>query len=154
VDGLLIRSLWFVVLVMLVAAMLSAVVSPVYAAEGQYIANNTPAYVSSATNLGEEDPSRTIEVSIWLQPYSRSMLDALAQDLYNPTSPSYRQWLKSSEIAARFAPTSAEAKTVQDFFESKNLKVFRIGKNNFYVRARGRWLTSRTLSTYKSITIR
>jgi subtilase family serine protease len=76
-------------------------------------------------------------VSIWLQPHDRSALDALAHDLYNPNSVNYRRWLKSSDVATRFASTAAEAKTVQDFFESNNLKVVRVGPNNFYVRAQG-----------------
>jgi hypothetical protein len=48
--------------------------------KGQYIADNTPAYVSSATNLGEVDPYKMIEVSIWLQPHGRSTLDALPSE--------------------------------------------------------------------------
>src|SRR5580658_7321613 len=100
--------------------MLSGSVFPAYGADGQYIANNTPAYVSSATNLSAVDASQTIEVSIWLQPHDRSALDALAQSLYDPNSSNYRHWLKGSEIAARFAPTAAEAKTIQDFFQANN----------------------------------
>jgi len=111
--------------------------APANASGGQYIANNTPAYVSTATNLGAVDPSQTIEVSIWLQPHNRSALDAVAVDLYNPNSPNYRHWLKRSDIVAQFAPTPAEARTVQEFFESNHLKVVRIGPDNFYVRAQG-----------------
>jgi len=107
------------------------------AVDGNLVAHNTPGYVATARNLGAVDASRTIEVSIWLQPRNRSALDALARDLYNPNSPNYRHWLKNADIAAQFAPTTAEAKTVQDFFESNNLKVVSVGPNNFYVRARG-----------------
>ncbi len=123
--------------VALFSAVLTTIVLPVGAADGQFIPNNTPAYVASAKNLGAADSSRTIEVSIWLNPHNRAALDALASSLYNPKSSNYRHWLKSSEIASRFAPPAAEAKTVQDFFESNNLKVVSVGPNNFYVRARG-----------------
>jgi subtilase family serine protease len=126
-----------VCLVAFLTAMLTTIVVPVRAADGQFIPNNTPAYVASAKNLGTANPSQTIAVSIWLNPHNRAALDALASDLYNPKSSSYRHWLKSSDIAARFAPTAAEAKTVQEFFESNSLKVVRVGPNNFYVRARG-----------------
>jgi subtilase family serine protease len=136
-DGWLVRPWRFAVFLMLITALLPEVVPPAYAGDGQYIANSTPGFVSSATNLGSANASTTIEVSIWLQPHNRSALDALAEDLYNPTSPSYRRWLKSSEIASRFAPTAAEAKTVAEFFASNNLKVVSVGPNNFYVRARG-----------------
>ncbi len=132
-----IRHVWLIALVLLGLMILPVVVLPANAVDGQYIANNTPGYVFSATNLGPADASQTITVSIWLQPHNRSALDALAQDLYNPSSPSYRHWLKSSDIAAQFAPTAAEAKTVQEFFESNHLKIVGVGPDNFYVRAQG-----------------
>jgi subtilase family serine protease len=137
VDGPLMPRLRFVVFALLLSSMLCGTVLPAYAADGQYIANNTPAYVSSAKNLGAAEASETIEVSIWLQPHNRAALDDVARDLYDPNSPNYRHWLKSSEIAAQFAPTAAEAKTVQEFFESNNLKIVSVGPNNFYVRAQG-----------------
>jgi subtilase family serine protease len=120
-----------------VASLIACMALPAFAASGQYIVHNTPKYVSTAKNLGTEDPSKTIEVSIWLQPHNRTAMDALAKQLYDRTSPNYRQFLKHSEIAARFYPTAAEAKTVQQFFESHNLNVVRVGPDNFYVRARG-----------------
>ena len=121
----------------LLLTLIAAVAVPATAASGKFIAHNTPAYVATAKNLGTEDPSKTVEVSIWLNPHHRAQLDALAQRLYDRTSPSYRHFLKQSQIAARFAPTAAEAKTVQQFFEAHNLKVVRTGPNNFFVRARG-----------------
>lgn len=120
-----------------VASLIACMALPAFAASGQYIAHNTPKYVSTAKNLGTEDPSKTIEVSLWLQPHNRSQMDALAKQLYDRTSSNYRQFLKHSEIAARFYPTAEEAKTVQQFVESHSLKLVRIGPDNFYVRARG-----------------
>jgi subtilase family serine protease len=94
--------------------------------------------------LGAENAAKTIDVAIWLQPHNRTELDALARDLYNPASASYRQWLTASEIVARFAPTAEEAKTVQEFVASKKLKVLSVDPNNFYVRARGTVATVET----------
>jgi len=104
---------------------------------GGKIPHNTPGYVATAKVLGAEDPSKVIDVSIWLNLHNRSGLDALAQQVYDRTSPNYRHWLKRADFAARFAPTAAEAKTVQQFFESHNMKVVTTGPNNFFVRARG-----------------
>src|ERR1700723_2356232 len=101
------------------------------------IANNIPSYVATAKNLGAEDSAKVIEVSIWLQLHNRSQFDALTQSLYDRTSSSYHRWLKPNDIAARFAPTAQEAKTVQQFFAAHNLTVVKTGPNNFYVRARG-----------------
>jgi subtilase family serine protease len=101
------------------------------------IANNTPAYVSSAQKLGPEDPRKVIEVSIWLQPHNRAQLDALAESLYDKSSPNYRHWLKASGLRTKFAPTAQEAKMVREYLQAHNLTVLKTGANNFYVRARG-----------------
>jgi subtilase family serine protease len=123
--------------VIFTALTLATCVRPALAADSKFIAQNTPAFVSTSNIVRTEDPSKTMEVSIWLNPHNRAELDTLASDLYDPKSPQYRHWLKSSDIAARFAPTAAEAKTVQTFLESQNLKVVSVGPNNFYVRASG-----------------
>ncbi len=101
------------------------------------IANNTPKFAASATNLGAVEPATEIEVSVWLHAHNKAELDNLSKELYNPSSPNYRHWLSKSDIEARFAPTASEAKLVEEFFTSHNLKVTSVGPNNFYVRARG-----------------
>ncbi|MGA9393012.1 MAG: S53 family peptidase [Candidatus Sulfotelmatobacter sp.] len=110
---------------------------PADAVVRQFIAHNTPSYVATAKNLGTEDPTKTIEVSVWLNPHNRDQMDTTARDLYDHNSPNYRHWLTRSQIVERFAPTAEEAKTVQQFFESHNLKVVKVGRDNFFVRARG-----------------
>src|SRR5580704_4700860 len=106
-------------------------------AGGKLVTNNTPSYVATAKNLGTEDSAKVIEVSIWLQVHNRSQFDALTQSLYDRTSPNYHHWLKRKDIAARFAPTPQEAKTVRQFLRAHNLKIVKTGPINFYVRARG-----------------
>lgn len=128
------QTIW---LYAVVATLIAGVALPALAASGQFIAHNTPRYVSTAKNLGTVDASKTIEVSIWLQPHNRAEMDALARQMYDRTSANYRHFLNRAQIAARFAPTTEEAKTVQQFFESHNLSVVRVGPENFYVRARG-----------------
>jgi subtilase family serine protease len=123
---------WFAIVIAINCAPLSA-----STAGGKLVANSTPNYVATAKNLGAEDSAKVIEVSIWLQLHHRSQFDALAQSLYDRTSSNYHHWLKPQDLAARFAPTAQEAKTVQQFFAAHNLKVVKTGPNNFYVRARG-----------------
>ena len=127
-----VRARW--VFVAFVVVMSCSLVS---ASTGRTVAGNTPSYVSTARNVSPADPSTMIEVSLWLNPHNRAGLDALAAQLYDRTSPNYRHWLTSKDIAARFAPTAAEAETVQEFLKSHNLKIVKVGSNNFYVRARG-----------------
>ena len=123
-------------LYVVVAALIVGVGLPANAS-GRLIAHNTPRYAYTAKNLGTEEASKIIEVSIWLNPHNRGELDALAEQLYDRTSPNYRHFLNRAQIAARFAPTAEEAKTVQQFFEAHNLKVVSVGPDNFFVRARG-----------------
>src|SRR3984885_13624149 len=106
-------------------------------AGGNLVSNKTPSYVGTAKNLGSENSAKVIEVSIWLQLHNRSQFDALTQSLYDRSSSNYHHWLKPNDIAARFAPTAQEAKTVQQFFAAHNLAVVKTGPNTFYVRARG-----------------
>jgi subtilase family serine protease len=122
---------------LVLATLVVSIAAPAGAATGRFIANNTPRYVASAKNMGTADPAQTVEVSIWLHTHNRGQLDSLAKELYNRNSPNYRHWLTRHQFAERFAPTAAEAKTVQQFFESHNLKVVKVGPNNMFVKARG-----------------
>src|ERR1700723_1616041 len=137
------RTIWLspvmlssVVLSLVVLTLIAGAVPPAYAVAGQLVAHNTPTFVSTAKKLGAEDPAKTIEVSVWLNLHDRAALDALAQQLYDRTSPNSRHWVKNADLG-RFAPTAQEAATVREFFESHNLKVVTVGPNNFFVRARG-----------------
>ena len=121
----------------LAALLLAGMWQPLQAAVDRAGAAATPRRASSATLVRAEDPSVTMDVSIWLNPRNKDQLDALAREQYDPTSPNYRHWLKSADIAARFAPTEAQVKIVREFFEAQNLKVMKVGPKNFYVRAQG-----------------
>lgn len=126
---------WSAVLALLTVCLAGG--GPARAADGQYIANNTPKFVATAKKMGAADESMRINVSLWLKPGNRAEMDALAHQLYDPTSPNFRHWLKPQEIAARFAPTAAEAQVVREFLEIHQLTVSGVGQNNFYVRASG-----------------
>src|SRR6202007_1066336 len=64
-------------------------------------------------------------------------MDALASQLYDPTSPKFRHFLTRNQIATRFAPTAAQMKVVRQFLEANNLKVMRVGPMNFFIHAKG-----------------
>ncbi|HXW91318.1 MAG TPA: S53 family peptidase [Terriglobales bacterium] len=108
-----------------------------YSATGQLIKNNTPPFVRTAPELGLADPSQTIEITVWLKVHNRQQLDSVAEDLYDPTSLHYRDWLSFSQIAADYGPTAQEAKTVKEFLSAHDLSITLADPNNFFVRARG-----------------
>jgi subtilase family serine protease len=126
-------AMWLCVVVTLIAC----TALPAFAASGNYILHNTPKFAATSKNLGVADPSQVIEVSLWLNPHNRSLMDEMAHQLYDPSSPNYRHFLNRSQFTARFAPSPQEAKTVQQFLEAHGLKVVRTGPDNFFVRASG-----------------
>jgi subtilase family serine protease len=92
-----------------------------YSATGQLIKNNTPPFVRTAHKIGPADSSQTIEITVWLNVHNRQQLDSVAEDLSDPGSSHYRAWLKFSQIAADYAPTTQEAKTVTEFLSAHKL---------------------------------
>jgi subtilase family serine protease len=104
---------------------------------GQVIANNTPKFGAGTKDLGSADPSAAINVSVWLNVHNRPQFDALAESLYDPKSSNFRHWLSNKEFAAEYAPTEAEAKTVQDFLTANKLSVVTVGPDNLFVSATG-----------------
>lgn len=104
---------------------------------GLTIANSTAPFIKSAKNMGAANASQVTEVSVWLNLHNHAEFDQLARDLYDPGSSRYHQWLKPSEFAARYAPTVADVKSVQQFLAAHNLGLASVGADNMYVRARG-----------------
>lgn len=124
-------------LLFVAAALLFVVPLPASSAPAQSIGGNTPRFVAMSEVIGHESTSKVIEVSLWLQPRNRAEMDDLARDLYDPGSPNFRRFLKSSDVAAKFAPTADDLRTVQTFLLGSGLKVVSVGPHNFYVRASG-----------------
>lgn len=102
------------------------------------IANNTPRFPADAINLGAEDSSKPITVTLWLNQHNKASLDELVRQMYTQGSPSYHQWLTREQYQANFAPTAQDAATVRNFLEAHNLKVSAIERNNHFVTAQGR----------------
>ena len=121
----------------LVVTLIAASAAPAFAAVGHQILHNTPPYVSTAKNLGTQNPSKVMEISLWLQPHDRAQMDQLARDLYDRNSPSYRKFLTPAQFASRFSPSAAEVQTVREFLESHGLTIVKTDPLNFFIRARG-----------------
>jgi len=117
--------------------LIAASAAPAFAAVGHQILHNTPPYVSTAKNLGTQNPSKVMEISLWLQPHDRAQMDQLARDLYDRNSPSYRKFLTPAQFASRFSPSAAEVQTVREFLESHGLTIVKTDPLNFFIRARG-----------------
>lgn len=93
--------------------------------------------VPNQLDLGPEDLSKSISVTVWLRQHNKNTFDALVQQMYEKGSPNYHHWLTMAQYQAKFAPTQHDAALVQAYLETHNLTVTGTEKNNHYVMARG-----------------
>lgn len=96
-----------------------------------------PRFTSFAQQMGPEDSSKTIDVTIHLKLHSRQVLDQTVTNLYDPASASYQRWLTPQQFHQQFSPTSQELEVVKQFASSHNLHITATDKGNHFVRARG-----------------
>ena len=90
-----------------------------------------------AKSLGLENPNKTMNATVTLNLRNKAELDAIVKQINDKNSVQYHKWLSREEFAARFAPTAADAKAVQDFLRANNLKVIYTDKYNLLVKATG-----------------
>jgi subtilase family serine protease len=112
---------------------------PVSAAEGETrtLAHHTPAFVSTAKDLGPERASMQVTIHVWLQLHNEEGLRALVQQQYDESSANYHAWLTRDEFNAQFAPSTKDVGTIKSFLAAHNLSVISVGERNLYVKAQG-----------------
>jgi len=115
----------------------TAAVNMAFAASGQIIADNVPGFTKAATPVGLTEPTKVIDVMVWLKPRDKAGLDRLVASLYDPAAANYRHWLTPAGFAAAYAPTAEDASTVAQFLSSSGLSVLAVGPQNMFVRAQG-----------------
>lgn len=107
-------------------------------ARSQVTADNRSRILANAENLGAEDLSKQITVTVWLKHHNQAVFDELVRQMYDKSSPNYHRFLTLEEYHANFAPTVREAAAVRSFLTARNLTISSADKNNHYVMARGR----------------
>jgi len=79
-------------------------------------------------------------LTVTLKLHSEAGFDAAVKDLYNPESPSYHKWFTDADFA-KYAPTAAELKTVQDELTKQGFSVVSVDPQNFSLRVHGKTST-------------
>ncbi len=95
-------------------------------------------FLASAQNLGAEDASKEISVTVWLQLRNKAALDSMVRDIYDKNSPNYHHFLTRELYRSQFAPSAQDAGTVRAYLASNKLSVTSIEKHNHYVTATGK----------------
>jgi hypothetical protein len=94
-----------------------------WAADSQILRGHVPAVVSRlqpAARLGE---GHRLKLAIGLPFRDPAGLTALLQQLNDPASPSYRQWLTPEQFTEKFGPTEADYQAVAAWAQANRLKV-------------------------------
>ena len=116
-------------------AVLSAPASGVVAP--QILSGHVPKITQNLTALGRLDGSYRLEVGIGLPLRNRELLTNRLADIYNPSSPNFRHFLKPDEFAAAFAPSAADYQSVLDFAQAHHLTVSHTHPNRTLVQVSG-----------------
>jgi len=124
--------------VVAVLLMLFVLAGSALAASGRTLSNSTPAFVTHAQNLGPEDATKVINITVRLQQHNIADRDALLTQLYTPGSALYHKWLTAEQYAAKFAPSASEAAAVRQFLEANGFSITSVHHHNLYIEAQGR----------------
>jgi kumamolisin len=91
----------------------------------------TPEEVGSAPSplirlsslLGRDKGQRTLHMSVSLALRNRAELTTLLNNLYDPSSPSYHQFLTVQQFAQEFGPTQAQQQAVEDYLTRQGFRI-------------------------------
>ena len=96
---------------------------PVALAQKQRLPGHVPSVAAKLQPLGKLEDSKPLEVLIGLPLRHRETLTNLLNDLYNPASPSFHQYLAPSQFTEKFGPTAADYESVVAFAKASGLVV-------------------------------
>ncbi len=105
------------------AALFLLFTTPAPAAGRQVIKGHVPAAVARLQPLSRLGSAEHLDLAIALPLRNREALTNLLQQLYDPASPNYRQYLTPEQFAERFGPTEQDYQAVIAFAKSKGLVV-------------------------------
>jgi uncharacterized repeat protein (TIGR01451 family) len=96
-----------------------------HAAGMKSLAGHVPQVISRLhlQSTGDVPGDTNLDLAIGLPLHNREGLTNLLQQMYDPASPGYHQYLSPAEFAARFGPTAADYQAVLNFAATNGLQV-------------------------------
>lgn len=92
-----------------------------------------PPLVSVSQLQGADQANRTLQMSVGLSLRNQDQLNALLRDLYDPASPSYRQFLSVDEFAQRFGPTAEQQQVVMNYLTQRGFTITQTYPNHLLI---------------------
>lgn len=99
------------------------VTRPAGAAERQVLRGQVPAALSLLPPVERLAASKRLDLAIGLPLRNRGELTNLLREIYDPTSPHYRQYLTPEQFAERFGPTEEDYQALIAFAKANGLTV-------------------------------
>jgi subtilase family serine protease len=87
--------------------------------------------------VGHLPSNQSMRLVLVLPLRNQDALDTLLQDLYNPSSPSYRQFLTVDEFTAKFGPTQRDYDAVVQFAKANGFEVVQNSRNRLNIDVTG-----------------
>ena len=115
------RRLW--VVTGLGVALLFGPIRSSLAAGRQFLHGHIPEAVSHLQPTGRFPGTNRLNLAIGLPLRNQAALDKLLQQIYDPASPNFRQYLTPEQFAERFGPTEQDYQAVIDFAKANGLTV-------------------------------
>ena len=103
----------------------------------QVLSDHVPKITKQLSVLGRLGANDQLEVAIGLPLRNREQLANLLVEIYNPSSPNFRHFLKPEEFTVAFAPSVEDYQSVMDFAKTHNLAVTHTHPNRTLVQVSG-----------------
>ena len=128
------RRLWTLAL-----CVFSVLLAPAAAhADGRWVVQDTaPDWASPSTRAAAAPNSDKMVFSVWLGWRNTAGLTSTLQDMYDPSSPSYQQWLTPAQFHQSYSPAPSEVAEVRSWLVKQGFSVVDVPANNLFVTAAG-----------------
>jgi len=113
-------------------------ISPVFGAGSRQLSGHVPAAVKNLAATGVLPATNELSLALGVPLRDAAGLDNFLAALYDPASPSYRQFLTVAEFTARFGPTAADYAAVQNFARTNGFTITGTHGNRLVLDVRGR----------------
>jgi subtilase family serine protease len=110
---------------------------PAHGAEVVRLAQNSVRNLDLATLVGPVAPSRAVTVGVYLDNPNQAAEDAYAKSVYDPSSPSYQNFLDPDTFQTEFGTPASELQNAEAWLQSQGLATTEVEGATNYVLASG-----------------
>jgi subtilase family serine protease len=101
------------------------------------ISDSRPGWAVPQSKVADAPAGERLAFRVYLTGRDDAGAEATARAVADPANQAYRQYLRSDQVLARFAPTTGEVRQVRDWLTGSGFTVGDVPANNAYVEATG-----------------